>query len=82
MLLNEFMYFNETSAGLEDDPVYDPFHDKSIITSIDVRKTRLTLRMIHDLRKASEAREQEKIKETQLIQAMYKQPAPEQAAAQ
>lgn len=82
MLLNEFMYFNPDSDGLEDDPIYDPFHDKSIITSKDLRKTRLTLRMIHDLRKASEAKELERMEETQIIQAMYKQPAPEGQIAQ
>lgn len=82
MLLNEFIYFNGENPDMDDDKTYDPFHDSSVITSKDLRKTRLTLRMIHDLRKAGEAREQEKMEETQLLQAMYKNPTPEEAAAQ
>ena len=56
MLLNEFIYFNENNKDMSEDPMYDPFHDKSIVDAKDLRKTRLTLRMIHDLRKASEAK--------------------------
>ena len=81
MLLNEFIYFNGENPDMDDDKVYDPFHDTSILKSKDLRKTRLTLRMIHDLRKASEARESERMEETQLLQAMYKNPTPEEAAA-
>jgi hypothetical protein len=74
MLLNEFIYFNENSKDMQDDPMYDPFHDKSVVNAKDLRKTRLTLRMIHDLRKASDAKEQEHMEEMQLIQTMYKTP--------
>lgn len=81
MLLNEFIYFSENSKDMEDDPTYDPFNDKSIITSRDMRKTRLTLRMIHDLRKASEASKAERMEEMQLIQTMYKTPTEEAAPA-
>ncbi len=80
MLLNEFIYFNENSKDLEDDPSYDPFNDKSIITSKDLRKTRLTLRMIHDLRKASETKATETKEEMQFIQVMYKTPEEQPAA--
>jgi len=81
MLLNEFIYFNENNKDQEEDPSYDPFHDRSIITSKDMRKTRLTLRMIHDLRKASETKEKERMEDVQLIQAMYRNPTPEEQAA-
>jgi hypothetical protein len=74
MLLNEFIYFNENSKEMQEDPIYDPFHDKSVVTAKDLRKTRLTLRMIHDLRKASDAKEEEHMEEMQLIQVMYKTP--------
>lgn len=81
MLLNEFIYFSENTRDMEEDPTYDPFNDKSVITSKDLRKTRLTLRMIHDLRKASEAAKAERMEEMQLIQTMYKTPTEEAAPA-
>ena len=80
MLLNEFIYFNGENPDMDDDKTYDPFHDTSVLTSKDLRKTRLTLRIIHDLRKAGEAREQEKNEESSLLQSMYKNPTPEEAA--
>lgn len=80
MLLNEFIYFNENNKDMQEEPSYDPFNDRSIVTSKDLRKTRLTLRMIHDLRKASESAKEEKMEEMQLIQAMYKTPSEAEAA--
>jgi hypothetical protein len=37
--------------------------------------------MIHDLRKASETKEKERMEDVQLIQAMYRNPTPEEQAA-
>ena len=53
---------------------FDPTHDSSVITSKDLRKTRLTLRMLNDLRKAGDSREQEQKEEMEMVQAMYKIP--------
>jgi hypothetical protein len=81
MLLNEFIYFNETDRDMQDQERYDPFNDKSILKSKDLRKTRLTLRMINRLRKASESRSKEQKEDLVLIRTMYAQPAPEEAQA-
>lgn len=75
MLLNEFIYFNKDSDQMTDISRFDPNHDTSVLTSKDMRKTRLTLRMINDLRKAGDQREKEQKEELELVQAMYKTPA-------
>lgn len=74
MLLNEFIYFNKESEEMLDNLRFDPSHDNSVIKSKDLRKTRLTLRMLNDLRKAGDAREQEQKEEMEMVQAMYKVP--------
>lgn len=81
MLLREFVYFNETDAEQQDDKRYDPADDKSILSVKDTRKTRLTLKMLNKLRLAGEAREQETMEDLALVRQMYKNPAPEAAAA-
>jgi hypothetical protein len=79
MLLNEFIYFNKDDPDMQDNDRYDPFKDSSIIKSKDLRKTRLTLRMINDLRKAGEAREKETKENLTIVRAMYAIPPPEAA---
>lgn len=74
MLLNEFIYFNKESEEMLDNLRFDPTHDSSVIKSKDLRKTRLTLRMLNDLRKAGDARAQEQKEELEMVQAMYKVP--------
>jgi hypothetical protein len=81
MLLREFVYFNETDAEQQDDKRYDPADDKSILSVKDTRKTRLTLKMLNKLRLAGESREQETMEDLALVRQMYKNPAPEAAAA-
>ena len=81
MLLREFVYFNETDADQQDDKRYDPANDKSILSVKDTRKTRLTLKMLNQLRIAGEAREQETMEDLALVRKMYAQPAPEAAPA-
>jgi hypothetical protein len=80
MLLNEFIYFNETDRDQQEQDRYDPFDDKSILKSKDLRKTRLTLRMINRLRKAGESRDKEQKEDLVIVRQMYAQPEPEQAA--
>lgn len=79
MLLNEFIYFKETESALVNDDRYDPFDDSSILRAKDLRKTRLTLRMINDLRKAGDAREKEQKEHLEFVKIMYAPPPPEAA---
>jgi hypothetical protein len=79
MLLNEFIYF-EKDNGLESNDRYNPFTDKSILTSKDLRKTRLTLGMLNDLRKSGDAREREQKEDLEFVKLMYAAPPPEAAA--
>ena len=81
MLLNEFIYFDSTQSDQIDDLRYNSENDTSILKSSDLRKTRLTLRMLNDLRKAGDAREQEKKEELGLVRKMYAAPPPEAQAA-
>jgi len=75
MLLNEFIYFNGTSESMSDDRRYNPLQDTSILASTDLRKTRLTLRMLNDLRKAGDAREKEQKEHLEFVKVMYATPA-------
>ena len=79
MLLREFVYFNETDPEQQDDDRYALANDKTILDVNSTRKTRLTLKMINDLRIAGEARDREKLEDTALIRAMYATPPPEEA---
>jgi hypothetical protein len=81
MLLNEFIYFKETEADQSADNRYNPFDDTSILTTKDLRKTRLTLRMLNDLRKAGDARDKEQKEHLEFVKVMYAPPPPEAAPA-
>lgn len=74
MLLNEFIYFNNTSEEMSDNNRYNPLEDSSILSSSDVRKTRLTLKIINDLRKAGDAREKEQKEHLEFVKVMYATP--------
>jgi len=78
MLLREFVYFNEKDADQQNDKRYNPGEDKSILSPADTRKTRLTLKMLNQLRLAGEAREQETMEDLALVRVMYAKPPPEQ----
>lgn len=80
MLLNEFIYFNANQNEMSDDSRYNPFEDKTILKSKDLRKTRLTLGMINTLRKAGDAREKEQKEHLEFVKIMYAPPPPEAAA--
>ena len=81
MLLREFVYFNDTDVEQQEQRRYDPTDDKSVLSIKDTRKTRLTLKMINQLRIAGEAREQETMEELSLVRAMYQNPPAEMAPA-
>lgn len=79
MLLREFIYFDNKRPGPVDDLRYSSENDTSVLRSKDTRKTRLTLKMINEIRKASEAHEKEKQEELGLIRKMYAAPPAEGA---
>lgn len=81
MLLNEFIYFNSSNDSLQQDDRYNPLEDNiSIIKSKDLRKTRLTLKMINDLRKAGDAREKEQKEHLEFVKVMYATPVEQTTA--
>ena len=81
MLLKEVIYFDRQHNEMVDDQRYNSEKDTSIIGSDDLRKTRLTLKMLNDLRRAGDARDKERKEELALVRKMYAAPPPEAAAA-
>lgn len=75
MILRELFYADKDMKSIANDLQYSPTHDDSTIKRKDTRKTRLTLRQINELRKASEAHILEQEKELELVQSMYMTPA-------
>ena len=80
MILREFIYFDRDHRDPQEDNRYNSQNDTGILKSKDLRKTRLTLRMINDIRKAAEAHDKEKREELGLVRKMYAAPPPEAAA--
>ena len=80
MLLNEFIYFNDDEDEMTDKGRYDNTTDSSVIKSPDLRKSRLTLKMLNSLRKAGDAREREQKEELELVRTMYATPTEEAPA--
>lgn len=81
MLLREFVYFDSKSTEPQEDGRYLSDNDISILHRTDTRKSpKLTLRIINDIRKASEAREKEVKEELGLVRKMYAMPPPEAGA--
>jgi hypothetical protein len=81
MLLREFIQFDNNHSEPQEDNRYLSQNDTSVLKSSDLRKTRLTLRMLNDIRKASEAHDKEVKEELSLIRRMYAAPPPEAAPA-
>lgn len=80
MILREFIYFDKKDPNPVEDNRYLSQNDTSVLRDGDLRKTRLTLKMLNELRKAGDAREKEKQEELGLVRKMYAMPPPEQAA--
>jgi hypothetical protein len=80
MFLREFIYFDRDHVGPQEDDRYVSQNDTdNILKRKDYRKTRLTLKMINDIRKASETHSKEHREEMGLVRKMYAMPPPEQA---
>ena len=75
MILRELFYVNKDIKALTSDNRYDASRDDSSMRKDDTRKTRLTLRQINELRKASEQHILEQEKELEFVEQMYKAPA-------
>jgi len=81
MFLREFIYFDREQAGPKEDDRYVSQNDTdNILKRSDYRKTRLTLKMINDIRKASESHTREHREEMGLVRKMYAAPPPEAGA--
>jgi len=80
MFLREFIYFDDKHSDPVEDNRYISQNDTSVLRRKDVRKTRLTLGMLNELRRASEAHEKEKKEELGLVRKMYAAPPPKAAA--
>ncbi|NBO28670.1 hypothetical protein EB118_17560 [bacterium] len=80
MILREFIYFDNKHKGMIDDHRYLSDNDTSIYNIKDTRKSRLTLKMLKELRLAGEAREKEYKEEMGLVRKMYAAPPPEAAS--
>ena len=81
MFLREFIYFDKKQAEMVDDQRYNSDKDTSVLGTDDLRKTRLTLKMLNDLRRAGEASDKEKKEELVIVRKMYAAPPPEAAPA-
>ena len=71
MILRELFYFDPETIEPVEDKRYEADDDDSPLTKKDTRKTRLSLRQINKIRKASELHTEESRKELQFIRQMY-----------
>lgn len=79
MILRELFYVGKDSKAISTDMRYTASRDSTQLKREDTRKTRLTLRQINELRKASEQHILEQEKDLEFVTQMYK-PAPAPAA--
>jgi hypothetical protein len=75
MILRELFYADKDMKAISNDMRYDSSRDSTALKRKDTRKTRLTLRQINELRKASEQHILEQEKELGFVTDMYKTPA-------
>ena len=76
MILRELFYIDPDTSRTSNDLRYDADRDQTTMHRHDTRKTRLSLRQINELRKASESHILEQEQELEFIHAMYQTPAP------
>jgi hypothetical protein len=73
MILRELFYFDDSGSFSDDDQI-----DSSLpkhIDKTDTRKTKLTLRQINRIRKASDVHQREKKKDLVFVKKMYSKQA-------
>jgi hypothetical protein len=71
MILRELFYFDKETIDPVEDKSYEADLDDSPVKRNDTRKTRLTLRQINRVRKASEIHKEEHEKELFFVRQMY-----------
>jgi hypothetical protein len=71
MILRELFYFDRDTLEPIEDKSYDETSDQTPLDYDDTRKTRLTLKQINKIRKASEVHQEEKIKDLDFVRQMY-----------
>jgi hypothetical protein len=71
MILRELFYFDKETIDPVDDKRYEADSDDSILKKSDTRKTKLTLRQINRIRKASELHNEESKRDLEFIKQMY-----------
>ena len=71
MILRELFYFDKETIEPVEDKSYDADLDDTPVVKKDTRKTRLTLRQINRVRKASEFHKEEEQKELMFVRQMY-----------
>jgi len=74
MILRELFYIDNDLKSASSEMRYDPTNDSSPLNKKDTRKTRLTLKQINELRRASEQHILEQEKELEFVTKMYKTP--------
>lgn len=74
MILRELFYTDNDMKAVSDDMRYSADRDVANLEFDDTRKTRLTLKQINQLRKASDQHILEQEKELEFVQDMYKKP--------
>lgn len=76
MILRELFYIDSDAKAAASDMRYNPSRDSTSLKKDDTRKTRLTLKQINELRKASEQHILEQEKELEFVRQMYMTPVP------
>ena len=71
MILRELFYYDKETFEPAEDDRYEERDDQSPLEYNDTRKTRLTLRQINKVRKASELHTKEQAKELDFVRQMY-----------
>jgi hypothetical protein len=75
MILRELFYSDKDAVSVANDMRYSAERDFTALEKSDTRKTRLSLKQINELRKASEQHILEQEKELEFVEMMYKIPA-------
>lgn len=75
MILRELFYADKDMTAVSNDYRYSAERDSSSMKRGDTRKTRLTLKQINELRKASEQHILEQEKDLEFVSQMYMTPA-------
>jgi hypothetical protein len=78
MILRELFYTDPDAKAISNDMRYESERDHTNLSRKDTRKTRLTLKQINELRRASDHHILEQEKELEFIEVMYA-PAAEEA---